>query len=108
DSGNNRVCQVSGGALTTIPAGALNTPTGVAVDSFGSLYIADRGNRRVLVWSNGVVQTAAGTGSDSTVTALLSARDVAADAKNAVYIADGRRVRRLAPDGTASTVAGDG
>jgi hypothetical protein len=41
---------------------ALNSPTAIAIDSDGSLYIADAGNRRVRTVSNGVITTIAGTG----------------------------------------------
>jgi uncharacterized protein (TIGR03437 family) len=69
DSGNNRVRKVDGfGTITTIagidtngfsgdggpPASAmLNYPWGLAVDSAGSIYIADRVNNRVREISNG-------------------------------------------------------
>ena len=40
----------------------LNSPDGVAVDSFGTLYIADTGNSRIRKASNGVISTVAGNG----------------------------------------------
>jgi hypothetical protein len=41
----------------------LNQPSGVAVDSFGNLFIADSNNRRVReVAINGIISTVAGTG----------------------------------------------
>jgi sugar lactone lactonase YvrE len=44
-------------------AARLNTPTGVAVDSAGNLFIGDEGNRRVRkVDSSGIISTVAGNG----------------------------------------------
>jgi trimeric autotransporter adhesin len=44
-------------------AARLNTPTGVAVDSAGNLFIGDEGNRRVRkVDSSGIISTVAGDG----------------------------------------------
>ena len=40
----------------------LNQPSGLAVDSAGSLYIADSGNDRVRKVSNGVITTVSGGG----------------------------------------------
>src|SRR5206468_2434549 len=46
-----------GGSLTSNSAGvgpdALKSPSGVAVDSKGNLYVADTGNHRVLMFPNG-------------------------------------------------------
>jgi hypothetical protein len=62
DSGNHRVRLISNGVITTIagsgaaglagdggsaPAAALNSPQKIALGKDGSLYIADRANRRV-------------------------------------------------------------
>src|ERR1700727_2333762 len=40
----------------------LDTPTGVAVDSSGNVYIADSHNHRIREISNGIITTIAGTG----------------------------------------------
>ncbi len=115
DSGGNRVRRIAAGAVTNVfglsPEGAplIFTPTGVALDGFGNLYIAEAGRRRVWrIEAGGAVRQIAGADSPGSLRSLDAARDVAVDALGAVYIADGRRVRRLAPDGTATTVAGDG
>jgi trimeric autotransporter adhesin len=78
DSGNNRVRVVRGGVMTTVAgtgqagfagdggratAAELNTPQKIAVAADGSIYIADRANRRVRkVDSRGVIRTIAGDG----------------------------------------------
>lgn len=49
---------------TGLATGAqLNQPTGVALDSTGTIYIADTGNSRVRKVSDGVITTFAGNGS---------------------------------------------
>ncbi|MFN0167625.1 MAG: hypothetical protein ACKV22_14455 [Bryobacteraceae bacterium] len=115
DSGGNRIRRVSAGAVSNVfglaPDGAplIFTPTGVALDTFGSLYIAEAGRRRVWrIEPGGGVRQIAGADSSGALRSLDAARDVAVDSLGAVYIADGRRIRRLAADGTAGTVAGDG
>jgi len=77
DGDNFRIRKVTGGVINTIagtggfkfsgdngPAtsASLRHPTGVAVDSAGSFYIADTGNNRVRRVSNGIITTLAGNG----------------------------------------------
>jgi uncharacterized protein (TIGR03437 family) len=121
-----------GGAAT---AASLSAPTGIAVDTAGNLYIADTGNNRVRkVNSAGVISTIAGNGSavffggfgryylgpgftdpsysgdgGPAASAPLSAPSaVALDAAGNVFIAEVFRIRKVAPDGTITTVAGSG
>jgi uncharacterized protein (TIGR03437 family) len=93
---------------------------GVAVDSAGNIYIADTGHNRIRkIGADGNINTFAGPGSTSGIlgdngpalSATLGAPgDVAVDSSGNVYIADtgNSRVRRVAPDGTITTVAGSG
>lgn len=78
-------------------AAELNSPTGVAADSSGNIYIADTGNARIRVTvPSGIIYTLAGNGSlgysgdggDSTSAELNTPSSVAADASGNVYIAD--------------------
>lgn len=77
DWGNNRIREVSGGVIATvagngvvgfngdnIPAASaeLAAPFDVALDSSGSLYIADGLNGRIRKVSGGVITTVAGAG----------------------------------------------
>src|SRR5438128_4816444 len=90
-------------------------PTGVAVDAKGNVYIADAGQHRVRrVTPAGVISTVAGTGragaagdGAAVATELMVPFAVAIDAAGVLYIADrdNHRVRRVAVDGSISTVA---
>ncbi|MFH8555951.1 RICIN domain-containing protein [Streptomyces celluloflavus] len=97
----------------------LNRPYGIAVDGTGTLYISDRNNHRVRkITTDGKISTVAGTGvagsegdDGPAVSAQLhDPREVAVDGAGAVYIADAgnHRVRKIAADGTISTIAGTG
>ncbi|MER8226020.1 RICIN domain-containing protein [Streptomyces sp. NPDC094143] len=98
----------------------VNLPNGVAVDSAGTLYIADSGNHRIRkVTTDGQISTVAGTGvaafggdGGPAVSAQLNyPRSVAVDSAGDLYIADSgnHRVRRVTrADGKISTVAGTG
>jgi sugar lactone lactonase YvrE len=130
DSGS-RVRKVSNGMITTVagslrqgysgdngPAtrARLNFPSGVAVDSFGNLYIADSGNNRIRKVSNGVITTAAGNGTQdyggdngpATSAELFQPKGIAVDAAGNLYIADGTLRIRKVSGGTITTVAGNG
>lgn len=107
----------------------LGSGTGVAVDARGDVYIADTGNNRVReVTPCGTISTIAGSGAHvqgsllqapggfsgdggPATKALLNApKGVAVDAHGNVFIADtgNRRVRKVSPNGTITTVAGTG
>ncbi|MEZ5353221.1 MAG: SBBP repeat-containing protein [Bryobacteraceae bacterium] len=97
----------------------LNEPLGLAADTDGNLYIADKGNRRVRRISvDGVISTVAGngqSGSDGDGGPALQASfrepsQLAFDAAGNLYVADSaaNRIRRIGKDGVISTVAGSG
>lgn len=94
----------------------LNSPYGVAVDSFGNLFIADFHNNRVReVNTAGTISTVAGTGTcgytgdgGSATLAELCPNGVAVDSGGSLYIADNfSRIRRT-KNGTIMTYAGSG
>src|ERR1700722_9381244 len=100
-------------------SGVLVQAQGLATDGSGNLYIADAGDHRVRkVAANGVIETIAGTGilgfsgdgGPAAQARLNSPYGLALDPQGNLYIADlgNARVRRVAPDGTITTVAGGG
>ncbi len=97
----------------------LDYPTALAFDLEGRLLIADSANDRVRrVDRDGTIATIAGTGAGgfsgdggtATDAALASPEGLAVDADGAIYVADTRnhRIRRIDPDGTIDTIAGNG
>ncbi len=134
DTPNNRVRVVTAdGMITTIAGGRdalgdggpatearLIAPRGLAFDrASGSLFVADSGDHRVRrISRDGTITTVAGTGEPTfsgdggpgTEARLRRPGALATDGFGNVYIADrdNRRVRRVAPDGTITTVLGDG
>jgi uncharacterized protein (TIGR03437 family) len=116
DPGNNRVRKVnSNGVITTVagvgglgnsgfsgdggPATAdqLASPSGVALDSAGNIYIADSGNGRIRkVDTSGVITTVAGKGNGPTLgdggpasnAQFSNPTEVAVDSSGNIYIAD--------------------
>jgi hypothetical protein len=135
DTFNNRIRKLSpNGTITTVAgtgkagysgdggsaAGAsLNTPTGVATDSAGNLFIADYQNNRIRkVTSGGIITTVAGNGAagyagdggPATSASLNNPSNAVLDANGNLYIADfnNNRVRKVSVSGTNTIVAGNG
>ncbi len=134
DSGNNRVRKISATAITTIAgtglagfggdSGAainagLSMPMAVAVDQSGNLYIADSSNHRIRkIDGLGIITTIAGNGvpgfagdnGRAVNASLMYPTGVAADQVGNVFISDtyNNRIRRVAVDGTITTVVGNG
>ena len=138
DSGNNRVRRVDAktGVITTVAgvgggrfsgdggpavAAALSSPTAVAVDAAGDVFVADTGNARVrrVDARTGVITTVAGTGGGgatgdggpATAAGIGFPSGVAVDAAGDVFVSDANnnRVRRIdGASGIISTFAGNG
>ena len=131
---NSRIRKVSLGGLITTVAGTgaaayagdgglatsayLNGPSAIAVDASGDLYIADTENHCVReVTPDGVITTAAGNGvagysgdGGAAISAqLLAPAGVAVDNAGNLYITEASdRIRKVSPDGSIVTIAGDG
>jgi uncharacterized protein (TIGR03437 family) len=97
----------------------LYLPVGLAMDSAGNLYIADSRNNRVReVTTDGNINTIAGTGNatfggdggQATRASLNAPYGLAVDSAGNLYIADSgnNRIRKVAPNGIITTVAGNG
>jgi sugar lactone lactonase YvrE len=97
----------------------LNMPKSVEADGAGNLYIADSSNHRIRrVSGDGKITTIAGTGSAdfsgdggaATLAKLYTPRGIAVDESGNLFFADfdNARIRKVATDGTISTVAGTG
>jgi sugar lactone lactonase YvrE len=135
DFGNQRIRKVSTtGVISTIagngsegfggdggPATSaeLFRPSGIAFDGAGNLLVADSGNSRIRqITPSGVIATVAGNGladfsgdgGPATSAALKAPRRVASDSAGNLFIADSgnNRIRKIAPSGVISTVAGSG
>lgn len=134
DELNNRVRKVSlNGIITTVAGNGtagfagdgaaavdaeLHFPLNVAVDNAGNLYIGDQFNNRIRkVTPAGIISTFGGGGNASpgdggpaTSAVLAGPSGMAIDSQGNVYVAEryGMRLRKIAPDGTLSTVAGNG
>jgi hypothetical protein len=72
-------------ALESSIGGALKTPTQVATDLWGNIYLADAGLKKVLMYSAGSGASAAGV---SVGTGLTAPTGVAVDGNGDVFIAD--------------------
>jgi sugar lactone lactonase YvrE len=137
DTGNHRIRKIStAGIITTIAgtgtqgfsgdsgpatAAAIDSPTGIALDTANNLYLADAHNHRIrrIDAGTGIITTIAGTGtpgfSGDTTAATTASLDLphglTIDAAGNLYLADteNHRIRRIdAATGIITTVAGDG
>ena len=129
DQNNNRIRKISpAGAVTTFAgdgtpghldatgtAAKFFSPTGVAVDAAGNVYVADLNNNRIRkITPAGVVTTLAGDGTNDyldgvgTAAQFASPQGVAVDAAGNVYVADrdNNRIRKITPAGVVTTLAG--
>ena len=133
DTENHRIRKVTGGIISTIagngdqniagdngPAAnaSLDTPSAVAVDASGNVFIADSENQRIRKVAGGTITTLAGNGSaaytgdggPATSASLAYPRGVTVDGSGNVFIADSNNnvIRRVSAGGTITTVAANG
>jgi hypothetical protein len=133
DTNNQRIRKITGTTISTIAgngeelyagdgasatSSVLDLPTGVALDTSGNVYIADRHNQRVrMVTPAGTISTIAGSGSagfsgdgaSATAATLARPSSVSVDGAGNIYVADtgNQRIRQVS-GGTIATVAGSG
>ncbi len=135
DNGNNRIRKVDTNGIITTVAGngtaayagdggaatnaSLYSPSGVALDSQGNLYIADYNNNRIReVDANGIITTVAGNGTATyagdggaaTNASLHEPERMVLDVAGNFYIADyyNNCIRKVDINGIIATVAGNG
>ncbi len=135
DVGNNRVRKIDASGIITSVAGngvagfggdgaaataaKLSSPSSIAVDRYGNLYIGDLNNNRIRkVSTSGIITTIAGNGTPGYLgdggPAILAEINkplgVAVDAVGNVMISDqfNHRIRKVDDTGGMSTVAGSG
>lgn len=100
---------------------SLDGPAGMAFDSQGNLFVAEMDGNRILKldgnhsWKISVYAGTGQSGYAGDEGPRLQARfnkpsDIAIDAQDNLYVADmgNHRIRKIAPDGTVSTLAGVG
>ncbi|MEY2659166.1 MAG: hypothetical protein RLZZ123_338 [Pseudomonadota bacterium] len=129
DLSNHRIRKITEAGVVSTLAGAgtsgatdgiggtatFNSPSGVAVDTSGNVYVADKDNQRIRkITAAGVVSTLAGTGATgaddgtSGTATFNSPFGVAVDTSSNVYVADSDNnlIRKINSAGVVSTVAG--
>jgi sugar lactone lactonase YvrE len=136
DANNNRIRMVTPAGVISTLAGTgiagfggdrgpalqaqVNSPGGIVTDSAGNIFFSDDINYRIrMVTPAGIISTVAGNGSGaysgdggpaaSAGLGPLNSPGMALDIVGNLYIPDGvGRVRKVAPSGIISTVAGNG
>jgi sugar lactone lactonase YvrE len=128
DSGNHRIRIItSSGQVSTLAgqsttgttddlgtSAKFNTPTGLAIDTLGNLYVTDKNNHRIRkVTAQGGVSTLAGSTvgfQDNTGTAaqFSSPVGIAIDSTGTLYVADtgNHRIRAVTSTGVVTTFVG--
>jgi sugar lactone lactonase YvrE/uncharacterized coiled-coil protein SlyX len=108
---------VAGLADGVSAAARFNNPHQLAVDAAGNVYVADASNHAIRkITAAGLVSTlGGGTGAGYAEGGTAASKfngpcGVAVDATGTVYVADtsNHRIRKIAPDGTTTTLAGTG
>ena len=137
DTGNHRVRKISGGVINTVvtqgiprsgfegdggPANSarMNSPSSVAVDAAGNLYVVDKGNNRIrrVVAATNIINTVIGNGEigfggdgGPATSAKLNLANAIAAGSAGVYVADtgNNRIRlAVAPPNTAPVLTSPG
>jgi sugar lactone lactonase YvrE len=116
DTLNSAVREITQTGTVSTPGKGLPmiSPKGIAADAAGTLYVADTRANSILKIANGFVTTFAGTGNAGSgngprLTATFgNPQGIAMDRAGTFYVADtgNNMIRKIATDGTVSTLAG--
>lgn len=119
-AGNNSAGPGSSGDGGPATSASLSSPTGIAVDGSGNLYISDSDNNRVrkVDHQTGIITTIAGSatagfggdGGPAASASLNGPAGLAIDSSGNLYIADSHNnaIRKVDATGKITTVAGGG
>ncbi|WP_411274836.1 MBG domain-containing protein [Daejeonella sp.] len=131
DRGNNRIRMISPEGKVSTLAGSgqagfaegkgklakFNTPTGIAVDRSGNIYVTDQVNNRIRkISAEGEVSTFAGTGEfefrdgEGIKSAFKYPSGIVADSVGNLYVTDqlNHRIRRISPSGKVISITVSG
>lgn len=110
-----RIDTASGSGAELTPGTTMNTPYGLALAADGTLYVSDQHRINKIAPNATTYSTWVGGGTsgyaDSPATAMFNnPASIALDSAGNLFVADleNKRVRKVAADGTTSTLAGDG
>ena len=129
DSGNHLIRKITPAGIVTTLAGtgtrgsadgpaasaSFDTPQAIALDGLGNLYVYDAGSYNLRkISAAGIVTTLAGSGEPGYADGKGAAAafdvigGIAADKDGTLYVGDtfNQLIRKVAPDGTVSTLAG--
>lgn len=99
------------------PSSEFAGPHGIVADNNGNIYVADEHNHSIRkITTDGIVSTIAGNGTQGFADGIGSnalfyyPSGIAIDNSGNLFIADSgnNRIRKITPDGTVTTIAGDG
>lgn len=131
DRGNHRIRKITPDGTVSTFAGSgtagfsddtgtsamFKSPSGIAMDKQGILYVADEGNNRIrVITPDGVVSTFAGSGEKgfddgpNSLAKFNGPAQIAFDNRGNLYVTDiyNLRIRKITPNGIVSTLAGNG
>ncbi|MBY0245537.1 MAG: putative Ig domain-containing protein, partial [Sphingobacteriaceae bacterium] len=132
DTGNHRIRKIDRDTVVTTIAGSglkqlndgweenasFHSPTGIGVDGYGNVYVADRGNKRIRkIDLDGKVTSLAGGGAQTNTIAKTGADakfenpiNIAVNRYGVVYVADAglHMIREILEDGSVRVLSGNG
>jgi len=126
DMANNVIRKIKDGKVSTFAGSgkasfqngqginsAFDQPIGITIDKEGNLYVTDAGNYRIRkITPDAKVSTFSGLGkpghqdSISALSMYKSLRGIAIDSSGSLLVTDENWIRKVSPDGSASTLTG--